>query len=141
MLGLLEREILNARRAANVSPEKEARLVPDQADFYVFWYGDLGKMKFVKRTSTQVILWDVPSEEADRLLNLECWIPSYETRTEGLWLDVASWFGRLLGAVSYREREWIFTDKLLHGENLTELRGLIASLEKNAHAAEGDAVP
>lgn len=141
MFGLLEREILNARRAANLSPEKEARLVPDQADFTVLWYGDFGEMKFVKRTPTQVILWDVPSEEVDRLLNLECWIPSYETKTEDLWLDITSWFGRLLGSESYREREWIFTDELLNGENLAELRGLIANLEKNAHTAEGDAVP
>lgn len=88
-----------------------------------------------------MILWDVPSEEADRLLNLECWIPSYETKTEDLWLDITSWFGRLLGSQSYREREWIFTDELLTGENLAELRGLIANLEKDAHTAEGDAVP
>lgn len=135
MFGLLEREVVNARRAANLSPEKEARLVRDQADFHVFWYADTGEMKFVQKTPTQVIFWDVPSEEADRLLNLESWIPSYETKTEDIWLDIASWFGRLLGTESYREREWIFTDELLNGENLAELRGLIANLEKNAQTA------
>jgi hypothetical protein len=135
MFGLLEREILNARRAANLSPEKEARLVPDQADFTVLWYADFGEMKLVQRTPAQVIFWDVPPEEADRLLNLECWIPSYETKTEDLWLDITSWFGRLLGAEFYREREWIFKDELLDGENLAELRQLIAKLEKDAHTA------
>ena len=135
MLGLLEREILNARRAANLSPEKEARLVPVQDKFHVFWYGDSGEMRFVKKTPTQVVLWDVPSEEADRLLNIECWIPSYETKTEDLWLDITSWFGRMLRTEWYREREWIFKDELLDGENLAELRELIANLERESLTA------
>jgi hypothetical protein len=135
MLGLLEREILNARRAANLSPEKEARLVPVQDKFHVFWYGDTGEMTFVKRTPTQVILWDVPSEEADRLLNIECWIPSYETKAEDLWLDITSWFDRFLNTESNREREWIFKEELLDGENLAELRGLIANLERESLTA------
>jgi hypothetical protein len=135
MLGLLEREILNARRAANLSPEKEARLVPVQDKFHVFWYRDTGEMRFVKKTPTQVVLWDVPSEEADRLLNLECWIPSYETKTEDLWLDITSWFGRMLRTEWYREREWIFKDELLDGENLAELRELIANLERESLTA------
>jgi hypothetical protein len=135
MLGLLEREILNARRAANLSPEKEARLVPVQDKFHVFWYGDTGEMRFVKKTPTQVVLWDVPSEEADRLLNIECWIPSYETKTEDLWLDITSWFGRMLRTEWYREREWIFKDELLDGENLAELRELIANLERESLTA------
>ena len=135
MLGLLEREILNARRAANLSPEKEARLVPVQDKFHVFWYRDTGEMRFVKKTPTQVVLWDVPSEEADRLLNIECWIPSYETKTEDLWLDITSWFGRMLRTEWYREREWIFKDELLDGENLAELRELIANLERESLTA------
>jgi hypothetical protein len=135
MLGLLEREITNARRAANLSPEKEARLVADQAGFHVFWYGDTGEMKFVQKTPTHVIFWDVPSEETDRLLNLECWIPSYETKTEDLWLDITSWFGKLFGTESYREREWEFKDELLNGEDLAELRGVIANLEREAQTA------
>ena len=135
MLGLLEREILNARRAANLSPEKEARLVPVQDKFHVFWYGDTGEMRFVKKTPTQVVLWDVPSEEADRLLNIECLIPSYETKTEDLWLDITSWFGRMLRTEWYREREWIFKDELLDGENLAELRELIANLERESLTA------
>ena len=135
MLGLLEREILNARRAANLSPEKEARLVPVQDKFHVFWYGDSGELRFVKKTPTQVVLWDVPSEEADRLLNIECWIPSYETKTEDLWLDITSWFGRMLRTEWYREREWIFKDELLDGENLAELRELIANLERESLTA------
>jgi hypothetical protein len=113
MLGLLEREILNARRAANLSPEKEARLVPVQDKFHVFWYGDTGEMRFVKKTPTQVVLWDVPSEEADRLLNI----------------------GRMLRTEWYREREWIFKDELLDGENLAELRELIANLERESLTA------
>ena len=109
--------------------------MPVQDKFHVFWYGDTGEMRFVKKTPTQVVLWDVPSEEADRLLNIECWIPSYETKTEDLWLDITSWFGRMLRTEWYREREWIFKDELLDGENLAELRELIANLERESLTA------
>jgi hypothetical protein len=35
----------------------------------------------------------------------------------------------------YREREWIFKDELLDGENLAELRELIANLERESLTA------
>lgn len=136
MFGFLERDTVNARRAANLSPHKIAvmELVPDK--YYISWDGNRGDMMFGKLTPTQVLHWDVPSEEADRLLNAELWMPSFtESKEERLWLDIKLWFGKKFGIDAYRDREWVYLGEFLEGENLLELRGLIANLEREAQVS------
>lgn len=136
MFGFLEMEIVNARRAANLSPEKIAvmELVPDKC--YMSWDGVRGNMTLGKITPTQVLNWDVPSEEADRLLNVDRWMPSFtQSKAEKAWLDIKDWFGRRFGIDAYRDREWVYLGEFLEGENLVELRGLIANLEREGEAS------
>jgi hypothetical protein len=98
LFGFSEKPGMNARRAANLSPEKLAVMEIVEAKYYASWDGELGHMMFGKVNPTQVLHWEIPTEEADRLLKIEFCMSSFaESPAETIWLDVKAWLRKKIG--------------------------------------------